>query len=528
MISLLTSAVLIAGALATPAKRASNLESCLKADKDLHVFTPSSAEWANVSAPYNYRYTGRYIPAAVVQPTTYSAVSTAIKCGSAAGIHVSPRGGGHSYEAAALGNRNGSLVVDIQLLNSVSVDTTSGVAVVQAGTRLGDMALQIGNKGRALPHGVCPTVGTGGHLQGGGYGLDTREWGLALDHTIGAKVVLANGKLVTANAHTNSDLFWALRGGGGGYGLVVEWTLQTEVAPANIVYQLLNWYPRDVDAWNKIFLGYQDFSLNDTPSNWGTRFNIRNEGKGFPVTLQIEAMWIGDQASADAEAAKLYAVIGEPDEVILYQSYNWIDGLTKIGGQPSLNTSTFPHPTDNFYEASLMNPEDYPINEAASSAYYNFIVNSPQDEIDWFAQMELYGGKNSFFNTIPQDATAFAHRDTLWTWQFYASAKDRTQLPYPQQGYDFYASAKDRTQLPYPQQGYDFVNGMKQQFLDNMPGADFGAYPNYIDPRLDNWHEAYYEDAYTRLLSIKKIYDPTGLFTKRQIVGDLDDTAPGF
>ncbi|KAH8929879.1 Glucooligosaccharide oxidase [Atractiella rhizophila] len=517
MLSFLASALLIASVVANPAKRAGgNLVKCLQADKDLLVFTPSSPEWATVSAPYNYRFTGLFIPTAVVQPTTYGAVSTAVKCGDAAGVHVSPRGGGHSYEAASLGMRNGSLVVDVQLLNDVTVNKKTGVAVVQAGTRLGDMALVIGREGRALPHGVCPTVGTGGHFQGGGYGLDTREWGLALDHTIGAKVVLANGKLVTANANTNSDLFWALRGGGGGFGVVVEWTMQTEVAPSNVVYQLLNWYPRDVAAWNKIFLGYQDFSIHNTPSNWGTRFNIRNEGKGFPVTLQIEALWIGSQASADAAAAKLYAVIGKPDEVILYQSYNWIDGLTKIGGQPSLNTSTFPHPTDNFYEASLMNPENYPINAAASSDYYNFIVNSPQDQIDWFAQMftrmgqmELYGGKGSFFNTIPEGATAFAHRDTLWTWQFYASAKDRTQLP-------------------YPQQGYDFVNGMKQQFLDNMPGADFGAYPNYIDPRLSDWHDRYFEGNYRRLLAIKKIYDPTGLFTKRQVIGDLDDTAPGF
>ncbi|KAH8922636.1 FAD-binding domain-containing protein, partial [Atractiella rhizophila] len=185
----------------------SSLAKCLSKVSGLEVFTSSSSEWQTVITPFNKRLLGKFIPAALVKPANAKAVSGAIKCASAAGIHVSARSGGHSYAAAGLGMRNGSLVVDTSRMNHVSVDS-NGVATAGTGTLLGDYALTIGLEGWAMAHGTCPTVGIGGHVGYGGYGLDSRLWGLALDHVIEAETVLANGDIVTVNKNKNPDLFW--------------------------------------------------------------------------------------------------------------------------------------------------------------------------------------------------------------------------------------------------------------------------------------------------------------------------------
>lgn len=137
------------------------------------------------------------------------------------------RSGGHSYAAYGLGGQDGALVVDLSNLTSVSVDTSSGVAAVQTGSKLGDMAQAIWTQGqRTLPHGTCAfvshsrdpvkladslgleQVGVGGHAAYGGYGLYGRTAGLLLDRMVSADIVLANGTAVTVSNTSNPDIFW--------------------------------------------------------------------------------------------------------------------------------------------------------------------------------------------------------------------------------------------------------------------------------------------------------------------------------
>jgi len=144
--------------------------------------------------------------------TSVADVQVAVKCGASTQTPVVARSGGHSYAAYGLGGQDGSLVIDLSALKNITYANGHQLATVQTGNRLGDVGVNLWNSGqRALPHGTCPNVGSGGHTSYGGYGFLSRFGGLLLDRVVSAEVVLANSTVVTASKDSNPDLFWVRR-----------------------------------------------------------------------------------------------------------------------------------------------------------------------------------------------------------------------------------------------------------------------------------------------------------------------------
>jgi FAD/FMN-containing dehydrogenase len=130
-----------------------------------------------------------------------------VQCGASLGVPVVARSGGHSYAGYGLGGTDGALICDLSSMKSISYSGDN--VVVQTGNRLGEVATYLWQNGqKALPHGTCPKVGTGGHTSYGGYGPFSRMQGLLVDRVVSAEVVLANGTTVTASSSSNSDLLW--------------------------------------------------------------------------------------------------------------------------------------------------------------------------------------------------------------------------------------------------------------------------------------------------------------------------------
>ena len=204
-------------------KRQSDLQSCLSG---LQVAFPNNPSYPQLSQSFNSRL--RYSPVAVVgvyaifRPlslksgathsifrTSVKDVQVAVKCGANAQTPVVARSGGHSYAAYGVGGQDGSLVIDLSALKNITYTSDHQQATVQTGNRLGDVGVSLWNNGqRALPHGTCPNVGSGGHTSYGGYGFLSRFGGLLLDRVVSAEVVLANGTVVTASKDSHADLFW--------------------------------------------------------------------------------------------------------------------------------------------------------------------------------------------------------------------------------------------------------------------------------------------------------------------------------
>src|SRR6516165_11958686 len=163
-------------------------------------------------------------PRLIVRCADVADVIAALKFGREHKLPISVRGGGHN--AAGSGICDDGLVIDLSLIKYVRVDPKKRTVLVGGGTVWGDVDHATHAFGLAVPAGIISTTGVGGLTLGGGIGHLTRKCGLSIDNLLSADVVLANGKFVKANADENPDLFWALRGGGGNFGVVTSFTFK--------------------------------------------------------------------------------------------------------------------------------------------------------------------------------------------------------------------------------------------------------------------------------------------------------------
>ena len=180
------------------------------------VFAPGDRGYAAARAVYNKRYNG-IRPPAVVQVADPADVVAVVNWANRYDVPLVARSGGHAYNGGSTGNTQ--VVVDLGRLDGVRL-SSGGIATLGPGAPLIEVAAGLSRRGVDIPHGSCPTVALGGLLLGGGMGLAGRAWGLTLDNVVSFRVVTADGRLRTASASQNEDLFWALRGGGGSFGIV--------------------------------------------------------------------------------------------------------------------------------------------------------------------------------------------------------------------------------------------------------------------------------------------------------------------
>ncbi|CAG8772526.1 7373_t:CDS:2, partial [Acaulospora morrowiae] len=198
-----------------------------------------------------------------------------------------PRNGGHSDEGYS--NLDGTLVIDVSKMIEISVNEVEQTATVDAGIRLGPLYIELARKNFTIVSGYSPTVGLSGIIAAGGFGMQSRKYGVTGDFVLEAQVVLANGSLVVANSNTNSDLFWALRGGGGAaYGIVTQWKLKL------------------IPGWSSNILFTIDFNISTVSqilgkfSLWGHK-SSENMSCTLWITkdtLKISGHYLGDIALA--------------------------------------------------------------------------------------------------------------------------------------------------------------------------------------------------------------------------------------
>ena len=186
------------------------------------VLTPEDLGYATVRSAYNAMHPGK--PALVVRASGTADVISAVNFARDNGLLLAVRGGGHSV--AGLSSVDGGLLLDLALMNGVDVDSEARRVHVQGGALVGDMDHETQAFGLVAPNGVVSDTGVAGLTLGGGEGWVRRKYGLASDNLISAQVVCADGQMRTASADANPDLFWALRGGGGNFGVVTSFTFR--------------------------------------------------------------------------------------------------------------------------------------------------------------------------------------------------------------------------------------------------------------------------------------------------------------
>ncbi|XWS50560.1 hypothetical protein CRYUN_Cryun12cG0097200 [Craigia yunnanensis] len=175
-------------------------------------------------------------PLVIVTPLHASHIQATIYCSKKHGLQIRTRSGGHDFEGLSYVSEVPFVLIDLVNLRSIDVDVENRIAWVESGATVGELYYRIAEKSRTLafPAGTCHTIGVGGHFSGGGYGLLFRKYGLAADNIIDAHLIDANGRILDRKS-MGEDLFWAIRGGGGGsYGIVIDWKLKLVSVPASV------------------------------------------------------------------------------------------------------------------------------------------------------------------------------------------------------------------------------------------------------------------------------------------------------
>ena len=230
------------------------------------LISPSDADYDAARALYNGMIDKR--PRLIARCEDVADVIAAVNFGRDQGLLVAIRGGGHN--GPGLGSCNDGLVVDLSMMKSVRVDPASGTVRVDAGCTSGDVDHATHAFGLAVPFGIVSTTGVAGLTVGGGTGYLTRKYGLTIDNLLEADVVLANGSFVTASESQHPDLFWALRGGGGNFGVVTSFLFQAH--PVGTVYAgPIFWEATHAKA---VMSAYRDF-LPTTPEELGAFVGLK-------------------------------------------------------------------------------------------------------------------------------------------------------------------------------------------------------------------------------------------------------------
>ncbi|GAA2791107.1 FAD-binding oxidoreductase [Saccharopolyspora taberi] len=430
----------------------------LRANLGGQLFLPGEPGFDTARLPFNKLYDSN-IPAAVARCASVADVQA---CLDAAGTRVplAARSGGHSYAGYSV--PPDGLVVDVADLSAV--DVQGDLVTVGAGARIGDVYTAVAGAGRALPGGTCSSVGVSGLTLGGGIGVLTRKYGLTCDHLTAAEVVTADGHVRTASPGSEPDLFWALRGGGGGnFGIVTSMTFRTDPAPGVTVFSL----PFGTGAPAAVLGAWQSWIAAAPPEMWA---NVLLFGGPQPE-IRIGGCFVGGAPEATALLDDLVrrAGVEVPDRMVRETTY--LEAMRHFGTDGSRGA----------YVASSR--------IIGAPADPDAVVELSRKHPGSLLIIDPLGGAVS---EVDSTATAFPHRDALAAVQVYA----------------------DTTVEDEPA-----TRAMVHEMVTALEGMGVGnGYVNYIDPDLPNWQQAYYGPNLARLQGVSRTFDPQGVFRFPQSV----------
>ncbi len=266
-----------------------------------HLLEPNDDSYESARALFNSSVDT--LPAMIAQCLDVADVQTAVKIARKAGLPLSVKAGSHGWQGRAL--VEGGLVVDLSHIARVRINEDETTATIGGGVRAGELIARTSKLGLAAVTGTASDVGMGGLLLGGGYGLLNGRFGLATDSVVGAEVVLADGSLVRATASENSDLLWALRGGGGNFGVVTSFEVQLyhldQVLAGACVFPL--------EQAEKVLKNYQTF-MDECPDELGLMLASLAGPQGRTVLVLIP-LWSGSAEEGSAIARRI-AELGTP------------------------------------------------------------------------------------------------------------------------------------------------------------------------------------------------------------------------
>ena len=456
------------------------------------VLLPGAAGFAVAAPVFNLVFDAT-VPQALVRCASAGDVVLALAFARANHLALTVRSGGHGYTGNATTT---GMVIDVGPMDAIAVG--SGTATIGAGAKLVDIYDQLAGQGVCIPSGTCPTIGIAGIAQGGGIGMVDRAYGLTCDHLVSAQVVLAGGSVVTCDAGSHADLFWALRGGGGGnFGVVTSLTFDTFATSDVTVFSAdFAW----ADA-ARVFAAWQAWPQAIPDTIWSSLALGTSGSAGGTPAIEVSGLCIGSPADFAPYWAGFLAAAGATPTSQSSVAKTFRDAMLASCGSRSVSQC---HLASETPDGSVAR-----VSFAAGSDFFDALLPTEgiQAMLDQMQSLQaegvavviildLMGGA---IGRVAPDATAFVHRNAVFSAQYYLSS----------------AASWSAAQAS---QAQAVVSGLRASMA---PWSSGEAYQNYLDPGLANWQQAYYGANYERLRQVKTAYDPGQVFKAAQGVEPL-------
>ncbi len=436
------------------------------------VVTPDDDGYDEARAIYNAMIDKR--PALIAQCADVADVIAAVNFGRDSGMDIAVRGGGHN--GPGLGTVEGGLVIDLKPMKGIRVDPEARTVQVQGGCTWSDVDHATHPFGLSVPCGIISSTGVGGLTLGGGVGHLTRRYGLTIDNLLAVDMVLADGHFVTASPDQHPDLFWAVRGGGGNFGVVTSFLFQAH--PVSTVYAgPIFW---ELEHAPTVFRYWRDLILSDPEDLGGFfGFHIVPPGPPFPEEHHMKRMCVidwcytGDLAKAEAVFKPIRSVappaIDFCGPIPMPAMNSMFDALYPPGMQWYWNADFFTEVSDEAIDVHLQHGATVPT------------VNSA---------MHLY--------PINGAAHRAGRHDTAWSYREANFAQVIIGVS------------------PDPADNPQTIKWSKDYWAAVHPYSSGGAYVNFIMEEGQERVQASYRDNYGRLAAVKAKYDPNNVFHVNQ------------
>jgi FAD/FMN-containing dehydrogenase len=428
------------------------------------IVRPGDSDYDAARGNFNGRFSLR--PGAVVFAATTADVANAVLWARANNQPLRPRSGRHSYEAYSL--CDSGVVIDVSAMNSIAYDSMTGRARIGAGCDLITIYDGLAKSGVTLATGSCASLGIGGVALGGGIGVLARKFGLTCDQLVSADIVTADGKTVTASASNAPDLFWALRGGGGGnFGVVTSFEFNVQPVGDVAIYNVF-WTAADFPAVMRAWQGFAPYA--DPALFSGLSVDNKN--------VYSSGLYIGSASDLQNRLAPLLAA-GSPMNLKI-QTMSYVDAAREFSDDGG------PGARPKFKNGSAYVTTALP--DAAIAAIQQQLAAGPGPNNT--LEFDPMGGAIA---AVGASDTAYAHRGAIFDIQFQSYWTDDAD------------EAANRAWI-------------KSARAALAPYTD-GSYVNYIDSDVSDLG-SYYGANLSRLSTVKRAYDPDGFFAFAQsIVG---------
>lgn len=473
---------------------------------------PSNPSYENLRHGFNLRWIGT--PAYIALCSDATQVQQAVQRAVDDNLRITVRSGGHCYEDFSSGN-DGGVIIDLSPMSAVGLDPETGWHTVQAGTHLLDVYTVLAEQyGVTIPAGSCSTVGAGGHISGGGYGLLSRLHGLTVDYLQAVEMVHVTpdgrAEIVTVSRDSadpdEQDLLWGHQGGGGGnFGIVTTFffaNLPPVPGEAYITFQAFDWSTLDQAGFRRLLQNYGGFMAehSEVGGPYSGLFPLLGLSQKAAGQIGLTVQYVGEEpdrletfmrAVADGVSTPVANIIPRMHHRLVSQTPDvqtmpWLQATEMLSG-------TGPSRRGKYKSAYMKQP--FP--DEQIDVIWEFLVNPAVPNPNALLQVDGYGGQ---VNAVDPAATAVSQRSSILKLQY------QTYWTNPVDDNDNLEWIRSFYTAMYGEQG-----PMPDELLD-------GCYVNYPDADLIDWETLYYKENYARLQRVKARWDPLNIFNYSQSI----------